>query len=198
MKKQNINKIGFTLVEVLVSMTIFAVMLISIIWIYMISSDITMKSDINRMMQENLKHVSNIIAEDVRKNWIVWVSSSTIDECNLSVGLNNYKSWDKLCTKSTTKYYLAKENLTTWEYLRVDSSNCSSITDHCVIARWIKEPLTNSYVSVKDLKFYVSKDYIPKVTISIVVQPAIKKWVKADLIKSSKITFQTTISERPF
>ena len=198
MKKQNINKIGFTLVEVLVSITIFAVMLISIIWIYMISSDITMKSDINRMMQENLKHVSNIIAEDVRKNWIVWVSSNTIDECNFSVWLNNYKSWDKLCTKPTTKYYLAKENLTTWEYLRVDSSNCSSITDHCVIARWIKEPLTNSYVSVKDLKFYVSKDYIPKVTISIVVQPAIKKWVKADLIKSSKITFQTTISERPF
>ena len=198
MKKQNITKIAFTLVEVLVSITIFSVMIISIIWIYMISNDITMKSDINRMMQENLKNVSNTIVEDIRKNWIIWVSSSVIDTCDFTVWSNNYKSWDKLCTKPTTKYYLAKENNITWEYLRVTSLECSWIDDHCVIAKWVNEPLTNSYVSVKSLDFHLSVDYIPKVTINIVMQPATRKWVKADLIKSSTISFQTTVSERPF
>ena len=198
MKKQNINKKAFTLVEVLVSITIFSVMLISIIWIYMISNDITLKSDINRMMQENLKNVSNVIAEDIRKNWIAWVSSSTIDICDFTVWSNNYKTWDKLCTKSATKYYLAKQNSISWEYLRVTSLECSWIDDHCVIAKWINEPLTNSYVSVKELSFYLSVDYVPKVTINITMQPATRKWVKANLIKSSNIIFQTTISERPF
>jgi prepilin-type N-terminal cleavage/methylation domain-containing protein len=59
---------AFTLIEVLVSITIFSIMMISVISIYIISTDITLKSDINRIMQENLKNVSNKIAEDIRKN----------------------------------------------------------------------------------------------------------------------------------
>jgi prepilin-type N-terminal cleavage/methylation domain-containing protein len=66
MKKNNISK-AFTLIEVLVSITIFSIMMISIISIYIISTDITLKSDINRIMQENLKNVSSRIAEDIRK-----------------------------------------------------------------------------------------------------------------------------------
>jgi hypothetical protein len=61
-----------------------------------------------------------------------------------------------------------------------------------------KWPLTNSFVSVKELNFYYSKDYIPKVTMNIVIQPAMKKWVKSNLIEESELIFQTTVSERPF
>ena len=198
MKKQNIFNKAFTLIEVLVSITIFSIMTISIIWIYITSSDITMKSDINRMMQENLKNVSNKIAEDIRKDWILWVSSTAIDICDFNVASNNYKVWDELCIKSWNKYYLAKENPLTWEYLRTTSLNCSQINDHCVIAKWINEPLTNSFVSIKDLDFYLSKDYIPKLTMNIVLQPSVRKGVKVELIEESKLIFQTTISERPF
>ena len=95
-------------------------------------------------------------------------------------------------------FYLAKQNPTTWEYIRVDNSECEGIADRCVIAKSITEPLTNSYVSIKDLDFYLSKDYVPKLTMNIVLQPSVKKWVKVDLIKESKLIFQTTISERPF
>ena len=189
---------AFTLVEVLVSITIFGIMSISIIWIYIISTDITLKSDINRMMQENLKNLSSKISEDIIKNWIEGVSSTTTDTCDFSIWANNYKQWNKLCTKGWNKYYLAKENPLTWEFLRVAWSDCSWISDHCVIAKWINEPLTNSFVSIKELNFYLSNDYIPKVTINIVLQPSIKKWVKLELIKESKLIFQTTISERPF
>lgn len=198
MKKIKLHYKAFTLVEVLVSITIFSIMMISIIWIYITSSEITMKSDINRMMQENLKNVSNTIAEDIRKNGIMWVSESSNEDCNSIMDSNNYKNWDKLCIKWWNKYYLAKEDLLSWDYIRTDSLNCSAITDHCVIAKWINTPLTNSYVSIKELNFYLSNDFIPKLTMNIVLNPAAQKWVKSDLIKESKLIFQTTISERPF
>jgi type II secretory pathway pseudopilin PulG len=63
------NKVlAFTLIEVVVSITIFSMVIISVIWIYITSSDILVKSDINRKMQENLKNVTNQISEDIRKN----------------------------------------------------------------------------------------------------------------------------------
>ena len=186
----------FTLVEVLVSITIFSIMMISIMSIYILSTDIAVKSDINRMMQVNLKNVTSTIAEDIRKDWMIWVSSETIDLCDSFDEDENYKYGSKLCTKSWNEYYLAKD--ITWVYTRVDSSHCSSLTDHCVIYNLWKWPLTNSYVSIKDLDFYFSKEAIPKITMVISLHPAVKKWVKTDLIKESKMIFQTTISERPF
>lgn len=195
---KNIRVKAFTLVEVLVSITIFSIMIISIIWIYIVSSDVSVKSDINRIMQENLKHVSNLIAEDIRKNWIIWVSWNTTDTCNFDIWSNKYKIWDKLCLKSLKNYYLAKKDTVSWEYIRTNSLNCSWINDNCTIVNWISEPLTNSYISIKELKFYLSKEEIPKVTINIVAQPSVKKGVKQELIKENKIIFQTTISERIF
>lgn len=189
---------AFTLVEVLVSITIFSIMFISIIWIYFITTDISMKSDINRMMYENIKNLSTKISEDIKKNWINW-TSFWADTCSFDTesSSNKYIEWDKLCTNSDNKYYLAKQNLS-WEYTIVSSSDCSWMNDHCVIAMWPDAPLTNSYVSVKNLRFYLSNDAIPKVTMNITLQPAIKKWVKSELIKENKIIFQTTISERQF
>lgn len=198
MNKSKININAFTLVEILVSITIFSIMFISIMWIYIISTDISLKSDINRLMQENIKNLSSKIYEDIRKDWIIWVSGSHTDECNFDLSSKFYKSGDKLCTKSGNIYYLAKKDLISGQYLRVSASDCSGIADNCVIAMWPNEPLTNSYVAIKDLKFYLSNDYVPKVTMNIVLQPATNKWVKPDLIKESKLIFQTTVSERPF
>ena len=195
---KNNNKSWFTLVEILVSLTMFSIIVTSIIWIYITSSDILVKSDINRKMQENLKNVSSQIAEDIRKNWIIWVSSSTLDVCDFNVWANKYKEWTKLCTKWLNDYYLAKKDVLTWLYIRVDNTSCSNIIDNCVIYNLTKWPLTNSFVSVKNLNFYLSKDHIPKLTMSIVMQPSTKKWIKEELIKESKLIFQTTVTERPF
>ncbi|NCO31344.1 hypothetical protein GW891_00475 [bacterium] len=67
--KKNIN--AFTLVEVVVSITIFSIMMISIISIYILSSDTSLKSDINRAMHENMKSVTTEISEDIMKNGII-------------------------------------------------------------------------------------------------------------------------------
>jgi len=192
------KKSAFTLIEVIVSLAIFSIVITSIIWIYITSSDIIVKSDINRKMQENLKNVSNTIAEDIRKNGILWVSNSLIDPCDFTLWSNNYKDGNKLCTKSGNTYYLAKKDILTWIYTRVNNNSCWNIADKCVIYNLSKWKLTNSFISIKSLKFYLSNDKIPKVTLSILAQPSIQKGVKIDLIKKSKLIFQTTISERPF
>ena len=197
MKKQN-NNFAFTLVEVLVSITIFSIIIISVIWIYIKSNSITLKSDINRMLQENVKNVTNTIAEDIRKNWIVWVSSSSTDNCDFNISSNKYKEWNKLCLKSWNEYYLSKKDSVSWIYGRVNSSECTSLDSDCRISKWLSSHLTNSFVSVKDIKFYLSNDSIPKVTINIVMHPSAKKGISSDLIKESKLIFQTTITERPF
>ena len=198
MKKQYITNKAFTLVEVLVSLTIFSIIITSIIFIYITSSDLIIKSDINRKMQENLKNVSFKIADDIRKDGILSLSINKWEPYDLVVWTNKYKHATALKTVSWNKYYLAKKNLVTWNYSRVYNWSCTDIKENCVIYEHDKWPLTNSFVSVKELNFYFSKDSVNKLTISILMQPSIKKWVKIDLIKESKLIFQTTISERPF
>jgi hypothetical protein len=149
-------------------------------------------------MQENVKNLISNIGEDIRKNSISWVSKSSVDTCDFTLdSWTLYKKWNKLCI-NLNEYYLASD--ISWTLTRVDDIdlNCWPLKKHCILVKnWF--PLTNSMVSIKDLKFYLSTDNnIPKVTMSILIQPAIKKWVKSDLIKNSTMLLQTTFSERPF
>ncbi len=190
--KKNIN--AFTLVEVVVSITIFSIMMISIISIYILSSDTSLKSDINRAMHENMKSVTTEISEDIMKNGIIWVSENTLDTCSFNVS-TSYKQGSKLCTKWLNEYYLAKK-IWTW-FIRTDNITCENIAEQCYIVKnW--KPLTNSLVTVKNIDFYVTSLYVNKVTVKIILQPTIKAWVKPNLIENNKLIFQTTISERPF
>lgn len=192
---KNNNK-WFTLIEVIVSVAIFSIMMVSMISIYILSTGTSLKTDINRSMHENIKSVITEISEDIVKNGIQWVSESITDtSCGLSTG-DEYKQGNKLCSDSWKYYYLAKKN-TSWDYVRTDSSECDEIKDQCYVAE-NGNPLTNSLVSIKDLKFYASSQWVNKVTILISLQPTVKAWVKADLIKNNILNFQTTISERLF
>ena len=204
MKNSIVKNIWFTLVEILVSITVLSIIMISVMSIFVSATDISLKSDINRIMQENIKNVVETIAEDVRKNWVSWVSESSTDLfCDFSVNVgNSYKKWTKLCTVSWDEYFLAKRD-SFWNIIRVSdaTTDCSSIDKNCLIAKYSiplsnPVPLSNKSVSFKDLKFYVSDNDISKVTINFTLQPAVKRWVKSSLIEENKIIFQTTISER--
>jgi len=54
-----INNKAFTLIEIIVSITIFMIVIVSITAIFIISTDISKKADINRTMQENTKNHLN-------------------------------------------------------------------------------------------------------------------------------------------
>ena len=192
-KSKNTN-FAFTLIEILVSITILSIIMVSVMFIFLNATDLSAKTEINRVMQENIKNVIETITEDIRKNWIKWVSKDASDmiSCDFNDWSNNFKKWNKLCIKSGNEYFLMKDDLRVF-----NSSECNWFKENCYIAKdGIK--LTNSSVSIKDLQFYITDDYVPKVTIMIVIQPSVKKWVKSNLIKANKIVIQTTISERVF
>ena len=67
MKKLAFHSPAFTLVEVLITITIFSMIMISVIQIFIHTTQVSQKVDLNRMMQENIKNVVEIIAEDIRK-----------------------------------------------------------------------------------------------------------------------------------
>lgn len=191
------NNNGFTLIELIVSITIFSIVMVSVMSIFIFSSDMSAKIEINRLMQENTKNVVETIAEDIRENGIIGISSTVWIWCwTFSSWVD---IWDKLCTKSG-EYFLWKYDDLGDVWLRVDPpTECTSLQDHCTLLRddgVSTFPLTNSFITFRDLKFYVSWDDIQKVTIAFHSQPSIKKWVKPDLIKENELFFQTTISER--
>lgn len=191
------KKSWFTLIELIVTMSIVSVVVVSIIDVFILSTDMSMKTDINRNMQKNIKNVVETIAEDIRKNWVwSWVSASITDDCKLSNWSNNYLSWSKLCSGSWKKYFLAKQSNYS---LMQNNSDCLDLKDPCIIVikDWIEwTPLSNSSVIFTDLAFYVSNEKIPKVTISFKARPSIWKWVRSSLVQNSVISFQTTIAER--
>jgi prepilin-type N-terminal cleavage/methylation domain-containing protein len=59
---------AFTLVEVIVAITILSIIMISVLVVFISGSDVSAKIDIQRGMQENIKNIVETIAEDVRKN----------------------------------------------------------------------------------------------------------------------------------
>lgn len=189
------NQKWFTLIEILISITILWIIMVSVISIYITASETSTRSDINRALQENVKNFLTEISDDITKNGISGVSESTLDsDCNLDLSAT-YKAWDKLCISSWNEYYLAKD---IWGvYSRVDKDWCSDINDLCFIAK-NGTPITNSLVAVKELEYIVSDINTRKVTIKIILQPSVKSWVKWNLIESNRLILQTTISQRPF
>jgi prepilin-type N-terminal cleavage/methylation domain-containing protein len=61
---------AFTLVEVIVSMTILSIIMVSVMVVFISGSNTANKIDIQRGMQENVKNIVESIAEDIRKNGI--------------------------------------------------------------------------------------------------------------------------------
>lgn len=193
---------AFTLIEIIVAVTIFSMIMISVMTIYMNSSRLSIESDMNRMLQENIKSSVDRISEDIRENGVLWVVN-TIPDTNCSGGSESewfYKKWNKLCTPMH-QYYLASENLS-GDWIRRDSDYCEELKNNCAIVLktlWdVKGPITNNMVSIQSLEFEYSNQPVDKVTMKVTFQPAIQKWLQADIAKNMLIKFQTTVSQRPF
>ncbi len=185
---------AFTLIEIVVASTIFSIMMISVIFIFVNSSEISAKTDINRSMQENIKNVIETIAEDIRNNWIrkcdTWIVEWCVDFNQKISNSNELWVWDN-------HYYIAKKDDISWSFIKVTSSDtiCTLLPKQCFIVKnW--EMLSNSSVKIDYINFAVFNDYIPKVSVNLIMKPMIKKWVKIELIKNNELNYQTVISER--
>ena len=201
--KNTISHKAFTLIELIVSITIFGIIMISVMSIFIFSSQMSQRVELNRLMQENIKSVVEDIAEELRKGEILDVSSTTLHDCGLS-----FNSWDvgnKLCFIGGIEYALWYKNTLSSKWERVsDMSSCSDFEENEEsICRVIKNewggnyfPLTNSFIAIEELSFTITNEKVPKVTIQMTVRPSYAKWLHSEVIENSRLYIQTTVSER--
>lgn len=199
MKK--IAKKAFTLVEIMVALTIFWIILLSVISIYIFSTEVTYSSDINRSLQENIKNIVTEISEDTMKNWIKWVSNANSSNCDdwTLLELDSWKVWKIFCTGEYLYFLWQKK----WDSFSIASSDICDKTnrEECFLLRKkISEneiyPVSNSLVKVRDVKFLISNEKFKKVTISLKLQPSLNSWVKTSFLERNIFNFQTTLTQR--
>lgn len=198
MKQQNIYT-WFTLIELIISITIFSVMMISVMSIFLFSSQMSTRVELNRSVQENIKNVIEDIAESVRTQWI-WGVRNFAGTCKLPtdtdkniIGIGLCVGWSDYIIgyKTPTGNFMPSSNI---------SADCWDLDDSCRILK--KEasgdyyPLTNSFLAFEKLSFIVNNTDVPKVTIQFIVRPAYKKWLSPDILRNNTMHIQTTISER--
>lgn len=181
---------AFTLVEVIVSMTILGIIMVSVMVVFISGSNTANKIDIQRGLQENVKNIVETIAEDIRKNGINMCSPWESDCMN--IGKNDRLFiWD-------SSYFLASKVANSWVYV-ASQELCRSPETQCFLVKnsplWTS-PLSNSQVAFDNMNFIARDDGLSKVTISFQIYPAFKKWVPARMIIDNKIQFQTTVSDR--
>ncbi len=151
---------------------------------------------INREIQNNISSIINAIEEDIAENGIVWVSEDLLDKCSLNFSWS-FKVWAKFCT-SKNQYFIAKS--ISWDWVRVSdlSKDCSDETCFFVKKddKWLIFPITDDNIKFDDLNFYVSKDYINKLTINFTMRVSSWWFISDDLSEDGGVVFQTTLSEK--
>ena len=197
-------KSWFTLIELVVSITILSMIMISIFAIFKISNDINNKTEISRSMQENIKNIVETFWEEVRTKKIIWLNNSLYSWCEI---VEDYKNiWSKICfmdnTNSIFSYYIAYFDNITKTYSRViDMQDCWIWKKSCMLVKsdWTNiESLSNSWVDFRDFKITLLNNWKEnrKILLNFTIKKKKKKWINSDLIKNNKIIFQTTLSQR--
>jgi len=198
--KYNVHISAFTLIELIVAITIFAMIMTSVMSIFLFSSQMSTRVELSRSMQENVKNVVEDIAEWIRKHGIEWVRSYS-EACAMVGGtITLEKTW--LCLKNGNEYIIWKET-TPGTWLPVDnlSSECGGVEGNCRIIKRDSPgdtfyPMTNNFVSIKNLTFLLANEKKPRVTMNIELTPAAKKWLAPEIIENNTFHVQTTLSER--
>ncbi len=179
----------FTLVEVIVAITIMSVIMVSVMFIFVNSTQLSMKVDINRVLQENSKNIIETISEDLRKNDLKVCWDGITNWCIWSEPISIWSElwiWDN-------HYYLAKNEATIWFVKLDDITQCE--IRQCFLLKNGKM-LSNSSVTIKKLEFSVFKEHIPKVQINLLMKPMWWKWVNSNLIENTELNLQTTLGEQ--
>ncbi len=201
---------AFTLIELIISVTIFGIIMVSVVSIFLFASQMSTRVELNRAMQESIKNVLEDIAEWVRKEGIEWVVGywelcgwtgvkigTDIGLCLLNgdmykVGYLDEVSWDFQLIGDLTE---CVPPTTAWSWT---PKTCRIIKQD---ALWDYYPMTNNFLSFTDVDFTVIESgtdpkKLRRVIVRFVVQPAYKQWLTGEIIQASTKTIQTTISER--
>ncbi|EKE30130.1 MAG: hypothetical protein ACD_2C00038G0007 [uncultured bacterium (gcode 4)] len=194
----------FTLIEMIVAVTILAFVMLSVFEIYSNILQINKKLELNRILQENTRTMIEWLASEIRNKWIdywfYWaVGTQPLDyswNWNTMVAINNISDPTK------PKVYCMQKVMT--------SCDASCYTDPRWCYLWelgsdIK--LSNNKVEINNLRFYISwkpsksitnEDKEWKVNIVFDLRLAPWKWISSAMAKENELHIQTTISEKVY
>lgn len=208
------NYKAFTLIEVIITLTILALIFSSVMSVFIFYSTLWARVEVNRILQSNIKIIVEHITRDIRNNNII-IADGISDPWHYFDGSGKYSVLKEELVVWNVKYYLASKwsvadvwdelfssNYSSWSQVFANDydDKCWGVDQNCALIKELadgtKVPLTNSWVSFKNLHFYVSEEDIPKVTINFDLNIADGKGIKYWLIESSNIKIQTTIAEK--
>lgn len=199
--KKNQLKNAFTLIELTVSITILSIIMISIFTIFQLTTQLNNKTEISRALQENSKNVVELIAEDIRLQWVTGVNSDPFNPwCTLS-STQMFSSGSKLCVWGNS-YYLAKFDSVLSAYKIISSFSDCDGKELCRLVKRTSDgtvtPISNSWVDFRSLRFYVSGGNNleqKKISVSYEMLPSSKKWISHSLIENNRLQVQTTVTQ---
>lgn len=211
------------MIEMAISITIFAVMSMAVISIYIQTTAVWQKLRMTRHLSESAREITERIADDVRTGGISLLWSSYDDH---TVGNDLWKSPDYtshggeilgIGNETTVKkrYVFWKINNTSHLVERCLDADKKNPQIHCWLYNidgtswWEPFNLIDTFipeedkkrVKVEDLKFYISWDGVTtekKVTLVFTLALMPRVWIPGWLISDTKLHIQTTVSERFF
>lgn len=209
---------GFTLIELIVSITILSIIMLTIFSIYSNVVQVSKKLELYRYLQQNIRSITELLANDIREKWVDYARYNNPSEKSI-----NYSSWNVfLFIKGSKTYGIFKKKVDDYELCpsingiennTCDLKNPKTISYFGFYTTDPKKPtiLTTDTVTIKDLKYYISatmagwivwepliwnpnsKEW--KVTILLEIWIAPKQWISSSLATESVMKVQTTISE---
>ncbi len=191
---------AFTLIELIVAITIFGVIMISVMSVFLFASQMSARVEVQRIMQENIKNVVEDIAEWVRKSGLSWVlPDGGIDACSWSWA---WLVGTKLCLNNGTQYsiWYIDSWIGSWVRSTDINGDCWDIKSSCHVLKkdtaWWYYPLSNSFIHFEDISFVIVNSEVPKLLLNITVRPSSYKSLPSAIVKNNKVHIQTTFSER--
>ena len=211
---------GFTLVELVIAMTIFGMMSIAITSIYIQTTYLGQKMRHTRYLSETAREITERLADDIREDGIydtLLADGTTYTFWNNPDAYSQSGSEVLSIGDGSKKYVYGKKQLLWWTYVL---SHCDTVDKmdkktHCwlymlqgsdysnafnLVDSFIPEE-TKKRVKIEDLKFYVSgdgKNTEKKVTLVFVLALMPRIGIPEGLIGETRLRIQTTISEQFF
>lgn len=150
-------KQAFTLIELIVAITILAVILLSVFMIYSNILNINKRLELSRMIHENTRRITETLAQDVREKGI---------DFEYYDGSNNFKTLDYngsgalvLAINGGRKYYLMKESTVSGEISYCTEAERKAPATKCFLGLdngAIKARISDHSVAIDDLHLFIS------------------------------------------
>lgn len=210
------HKSAFTLVELLVAITIMGMMITTTLMVYLNVWNTSLRMEMSRELSETARQITERIAQDVREEGIALSGVLDIKGKSFDFNEDAYRNGaeilgiGKSANKPKWQYMYLRSDIN-WKPSKCTNDDKENINIHCGLYIWkngtyinLVDAFTpwdeNKRVKITDLAFYVSGNETTskKVTLKMTLELTRKSGVPVSLVRASKLEIQSTFSDSIF